>query len=83
MWSSSAKSVDATFWNDALSNAAAKTKELQLQRQQQQYQQLLSKGRNSEEGSIDSNRMRDIEQELSEIVDKSWSNADDSGIKLQ
>uniref|UniRef100_A0A034V3L7 Uncharacterized protein n=1 Tax=Bactrocera dorsalis TaxID=27457 RepID=A0A034V3L7_BACDO len=85
MWSSGIKSADATFWNDAISTAAAKTKELQLQRQQQhqQYQQLLSKGRNSEEGSIDSSRMRDIEQELSEIVDKSWSNADDSGIKLQ
>ncbi|XP_011196013.1 roquin-2 [Zeugodacus cucurbitae] len=85
MWSGGLKSADATFWNDSLTNAAAKTKELQLQRQQQQqqYQQLLNKGRNSEEGSIDSSRMRDIEQELSEIVDKSWSNADDSGIKLQ
>lgn len=85
MWGSGMKSGDATFWNDSLSSAAAKTKELQLQRQQQQqqYQQLLSKGRNSEEGGIDSSRMRDIEQELSEIVDKSWSNADDSGIKMQ
>ncbi|XP_067644393.1 roquin-2 [Eurosta solidaginis] len=88
MWNTSGlKTIDTNFWNDALAAATTKSKELQIQlqqqRQQQQYrQQFANIGRNSEENTIDSGRMRDIEQELSEIVDKSWSNADDSGIKL-
>ncbi|XP_036338054.1 roquin-2 [Rhagoletis pomonella] len=91
MWNSSLKAMDSNYWNDSLSNAAANSNELQIQRQQHhqkqpQFQQQFinnnNKGRHSEEGIIDSGRMRDIEQELSEIVDKSWSNADDSGIKL-
>ncbi|XP_053954056.1 roquin-1 [Anastrepha ludens] len=78
MWNSG---LNTNFWNDSQSSEAANTKE-----RQQQYQQGLlninNKERRSEEGIIDSGRMRDIEQELSKIVDKSWSNADDSGIKL-
>ncbi|XP_004525482.1 roquin-2 isoform X1 [Ceratitis capitata] len=85
MWGGgSMESAEAHFWHDSLSSGAAKSHELQNQRQHPQQQLLISnnKGLNTEENSIDSSRMRDIEQELSEIVDKSWSNADDSGIKL-